>query len=215
MKENTILKTNSATGYIGSALCAFGGLGTEVLVMMAETNLYGQSFGLWSDIRCIIHWMLTCLIWGYIGIPLVKKLPVISENNIRKKNLILVFIIAVISVIYTSLAWKGFKPAVELSNLGAIKFLAQYIYYAFETLLVMLIIAHGQKAFESWFGNIKLIPFGGIFLAFTWGLVHILTQGVATGIFSFIQALLYGSVYMLLNKNYKISYIAIVIMFML
>ncbi|MEG2145054.1 MAG: hypothetical protein RRY06_00300, partial [Lachnospiraceae bacterium] len=60
-----------------------------------------------------------------------------------------------------------------------------------------------------------IIPFGGIILAVTWGLVHIFTQGASTGIYAVIQALLYGSVYMVFNKNYKITYIAIALMFML
>lgn len=95
-------------------------------------------------------------------------------------------IIIALSITYTSLVWGGFKTIIELSNLGVSKFLIQYVYYAFESLLMMLIIAHGQKAFESWFGNIKCIPFGGILLAITWGLIHILTQGTLTGIYAVI-----------------------------
>ncbi|RKI42606.1 hypothetical protein D7V86_12735 [bacterium D16-51] len=123
--------------------------------------------------------------------------------------------ISSISIIYTSLVWQGFKPAIEFSNLGAGKFLFQYIYYALESLLIINIIAHGQKAFETKFGNNKSIPFGGIFLAATWGLVHIFTQGSSTGIDSVIQSMLFGTVYLVLNKNYKISYVAIALMFML
>lgn len=215
MKENTKRKTNSAIDYIGFALYAFGGLGIEILLMMIETNLYGQSSGTWSIMKHIIHWTITCLIWGTIGMILVKQLPVISKNIIKKKNVTLAIIFIISSIIYTSLVWKGFKPIIELSNLGVIKFLIQYIYYSFESLLMLLIVAHGQKAFESWFGNIKIVPFGGIFLALTWGLIHIITQGTSTGIYAVIQSLLYGSVYMTLNKDYKISYVAIALMFML
>ncbi|MEG1956592.1 MAG: hypothetical protein RSC19_05170 [Lachnospiraceae bacterium] len=215
MKENTMLKTNSATDYIRYALYAFGGLGVEILLMMIETNLYGQTSGTWSTIQHIIHWMITCLVWGCLGAILVKQLPVIPKNCTKKKNMILVVIIISASIIYTSLVWKGFKPIIELSNLGVPKFLIQYIYYAFESLLIMLIIAHGQKAFENWFSSISILPFGGMILAVTWGLVHIFTQGASTGIYAVIQALLYGSVYMVFNKNYKITYIAIALMFML
>ena len=79
---------------------------------------------------------------------------------------------------------------------------------------MVLIIAHGQKAFDNWFG-IKYIPFGGILLAVTWGLIHIFTQGVATGIYAIIQAILYGSIYIILNKDYKFTYMAIALMFMI
>lgn len=123
-------------------------------------------------------------------------------------------IIISISILYTSSVWKGFKPVIELSDLGVAKFLIQYIYYAFESLLMVLIIAHGQKAFDNWFA-IKYIPFGGILLAVTWGLIHIFTQGVATGIYAIIQAILYGSIYIILNKDYKFTYMAIALMFMI
>lgn len=215
MKENTILKANSSIDYIGYALYAFGGLGIELLLMMIETNLYGQTIVTWSAMKHIIHWVITCFIWGCLGTVLVKQLPVNTKNSIKKKNMILAIIIISVSIIYTSLVWKGFKPIIELSDLGAAKFLIQYLYYAFESLLIMLIIAHGQKAFENWFSHIKIIPFGGIILAITWGLIHIFTQGASTGIYAVIQALLFGSVYMVLNKDYKISYVAIALMFML
>lgn len=215
MKKNIRLKAKSSTDYIGYALYAFGGLGIEILLMMIETNLYGQTSGNWSTIKHIIHWSITCFIWGCLGIVLVRQLPAIPKKSTKKKNMILAIIIIFVSILYTSLVWKGFKPIIELSNLGTAKFLIQYIYYAFESLLMMLIIAHGHKAFENWFPNIKIIPFGGILLAITWGLIHIFTQGASTGIYAVIQALLYGSVYIVLNKDYKISYIAIALMFML
>lgn len=215
MKETTIIKTNSAADYIGYAFSAFGGLGMEVLLLILEATLYKQASGAWSDLQVIIHWLATSCIWGCFGVILMKKLPAAPGNNLQKKNLILAAIISSISILYTSLVWQGFKPAIEFSNLDAGKFLFQYIYYALESLLIVLIIAHGQKAFETKFGTSKSIPFGGIFLAATWGLVHIFTQGGSTGIDSVIQSMLFGTAYLVLTKNYKISYIAIALMFML
>lgn len=214
MKKNTNCKTNSTTDYIGYALYAFGGLGLEILLMMIETNLYGMTSGTWSTMQHIIHWMITCIIWGCLGVMLVKQLPIVPKNRIKQKKMIAAVIIISISILYTSSVWKGFKPVIELSDLGVAKFLIQYIYYAFESLLMVLIIAHGQKAFDNWFG-IKYIPFGGILLAVTWGLIHIFTQGVATGIYAIIQAILYGSIYIILNKDYKFTYMAIALMFMI
>lgn len=72
MKKNTNCKTNSTTDYIGYALYAFGGLGLEILLMMIETNLYGMTSGSWSTMQHIIHWMITCIIWGCLGVMLVK-----------------------------------------------------------------------------------------------------------------------------------------------
>lgn len=215
MKENTSQKTTSAADHMEYALYAFGGLGMELLLLMIETNLYGHASGTWSVIKYVIHWTITCFIWGCFGLLLCRQLPVISPTNIKKKNLISAVILIAVSVIYTSLVWKGWKPMIEFSNLGVVKFLVQYLYYAFECWLMVLIIAHGQTAFEVWFCHIKRIPFGGILLAVTWGLIHVFTQGTSTGIYTMIQALLYGSVYMVLDQDYKLSYVAVTLMFML
>ncbi len=218
MKEQTIGKTVTKATHTsdsaGYALYAFGGLGTEGLLMAAETMLYGQSFGDWTPEKCITHWLLTCLIWGCFGIVLAKRLPAAPQKKLQKKNAVAAAVLACVSILLTSLAWNGFKPAIEAAHLGAGKFAIQYLYYAFESWLVLLIVAHGQLAFEHRFGS-RNIPFGGVFLAATWGLVHILTQGTATGIYTVIQSLLFGSVYIFLNKNYKLSYVAIALMFML
>jgi hypothetical protein len=42
--------------------------------------------------------------------------------------------------------------------------------------LISLIIVFGQKVCEKWFHNEK-IPYGGIILGLTWGLVHTYTKG--------------------------------------
>ena len=208
MKKN---KTDS----IGYALYAFGGLGLEAILMMIETNVYGQTSGAWSVMKQMMHWIIICFIWGCVGMTLAKLLPAIPKWENKAKDLIPAVIIVFASVIYTTVAWNGFKPVIEFSNLGAGRFFTQYVYYAFESLLITLIVAHGQTALENWFGRTKWIPYGGVLLAATWGLVHISTQDIATGIFSIIQALLFGSIYMVFHKSYKLSYIAIAVMFML
>jgi hypothetical protein len=208
MKKN---KTDS----IGYALYAFGGLGLEAILMMIETNVYGQSSGTWSVMKQLTHWIIISFIWGCVGMILAKQLPALPQRETKTKNLAPAVIIIFASVVYTTIVWKGFKPAIEFSNLGAGRFFTQYVYYAFESLLTALIVAHGQTALENRFGRTKWIPYGGILLAATWGLVHISTQGAATGIFSVVQALLFGSIYMVFERDFKISYIAITLMFML
>ncbi len=214
MKANIIKKENTAMDYLGYALYAFGGLGLEILLVMLESSLWGVQRENWSITQHVIHWSITCMIWGVIGYMLMKQ-PLIIRSKIRRSNWYMAGVIIIISIIYTSLSWNGFKPAIELSNNGIIKFAVQYIYYAVESLLILLIIAHGQKAFDTWFSNTKHIPYGALLLAMTWGIIHILTQGMATGIYACVQSLLFGSIYLVLNKEIKYSYIAIAFMFML
>ena len=56
MKKN---KTDS----IGYALYAFGGLGLEAILMMIETNVYGQTSGAWSVMKQMMHWIIISFIW--------------------------------------------------------------------------------------------------------------------------------------------------------
>lgn len=213
MKNTT--KTNTAIDHLGYALYAFGGLGIEILLMMLETHLYGRANDAWTSTQSILHWVITSLVWGALGLVLAQQLPILPNKTIKKGNGAVALLIIIASVVYTSLAWGGFKPVMEFINLGAARFVAQYVYYAFEGLLILLIIAHGQQAFDRWFAKASFVPLGGILLAITWGLIHIFTQGLETGIYAALQALMYASVYLLLNKNRKLSYVAIAIMFML
>ena len=214
MKENILRKEKTAMDYLGYALYAFGGLGLEILLLMIETSFWGVPNGNWTNKQHVIHWSITCLLWGGIGYVLMKQ-SIKIRSKIKKINWFMAGAIMIISIVYTSITWNGFKPAIELSNIGIVKFIAQYIYYAVESLLILLIIAHGQTAFEKWFKNTNHIPFGALLLALTWGIIHILTQGMATGIYACIQSLLFGCIYLVLNKDIKYSYIAIAFMFML
>jgi hypothetical protein len=214
MKADIAKKENTAMDYLGYALYAFGGLGLEILIMILETRFWGVQSGSWTITQHVIHWGITCLIWGIVGYALMKQ-PLIIRSKIKKTNWYMAGAIIIVSIAYTSITWNGFKPAIELYNNGIVKFIVQYIYYAVESLLILLIIAHGQKAFEKWFKNANHFPFGALLLTMTWGMIHILTQGVATGIFTCIQSILFGSIYLVLNKDIKYSYIAIAFMFML
>lgn len=214
MKANILKKENTAMDYLGYALYAFGGLGLEILLMIIESNFWGVPSANWTISQHVIHWSITCLIWGVIGYALMKQ-PIIIRSKIKKINWFMAGVIIIISIVYTSITWNGFKPAIELSNNGIVKFIVQYIYYAVESLLILLIIAHGQMAFEKWYKNTNHIPFGALLLAMTWGIIHILTQGMATGIYACVQSLLFGCIYLVLNKDIKYSYIAIAFMFML
>lgn len=209
-------RTETALDYLGYALYAFGALGMELVLMMIENAVYGQPSESWTFIQHSLHWIMTCMIWGCIGYMLMKKLPAHkqkSHNNNRNRMLVIGILMAV-SLGYTSLVWGGCKPIQELHALGPAKFFLQYVYYAFESLLMVLIIAHGQEAGERK-GMQGSLPIGGILLALTWGMIHILTQSGTTGIYTILQALLYGELYVLFNKDLTRSYLAIALIFML
>lgn len=77
------------------------------------------------------------------------------------------------------------------------------MYYFFETVLFTLIIVFTQKAFEVWFKTANF-PYGGIAVALTWGLAHVVTKGsLLTGLLSALAGFLFGTVYLLTNRNIR------------
>lgn len=122
--------------------------------------------------------------------------------------------ISIISVAITTILWGGVKPIKELQSNGLIIWLFQNIYYCFESVIILLIIIFGQKYGEIIFKQENMI-YGGIFLSLSWGLIHMLTQGFATGIFTLIISIAYGLIYLLLNKNIKFTYLIITLIFIL
>lgn len=208
--------------YLGLALYAFGGLGMEVLyAFLLEPAIYGTQMQDWTDMQTIIHWILTCMTWGIFAYVLIKKSGEKYEYPLLEKGvaikawqwgICIVFIGLAFAMDYMS--WGGFKVYLEFAKKGWLLFTFQYIYYAFETMLFLLIIVFGQKACEKWFGK-EGIPYGGIICGLTWGLAHIFTKDLATGLLGLVLGFAMGSAYLLTNRDLKKAYIVLFFMFIL
>lgn len=219
MKENKTLAGN----YLTLASLAFAGLGLEViLALVIEPILYGSSIGNWTVIQNILHWSFTCILWLLIAAALIHTARKKYEFDIfqpteRIKTWQWLAIVAciVFSLIVSYIDWNGSKVVKEYLYHGLPKFIFQYLYYLVETILVSLIIIFAQKACECRFLNPN-IPYGGMITALTWGLVHILTKGsIITGIICALGGFLFGLVYLLTNRNIRIAFPILFIMFVL
>lgn len=209
--------------YIFLGLYAFAGLGMEVLyAFLLEPAIYHAQMQEWNTTQNIIHWTITCITWGIIAFRLCRLSKDKYEfdllktgSHVKAWQWICVLICVVFSLIVSYMDWNGFKIVKEYFANGPVKFVFQYIYYLFETVLFMLIIIFAQKALETLFKNPK-IPYGGIICAVTWGLGHIFTKGsVRTGLLSALSGFMYGVVYLLLNRDIKKTYPVLFVMFML
>ena len=216
-------KRPAGINYMISALLAAAGIGIEIIyALLIEPVFYGEQMQNWTNSQIILHWIITCISWGTVIILLIRN----SKNKygfdlLEKKEkmkipqLAGVFICILFSLYTSYLSWEGFKIIREFQSNGLTKFIFQYIYYAFETGLFTLIIIFGQKAFEMWFRKEK-IPFGGIVAALTWGLGHIFTKSdLMTGLYSALSGFMFGSVYLLVNKDFKKTLYVLYIMFII
>jgi len=214
-------KNIGASNYLYLGLYAFAGFGLEILLSMLLPSIFGVESSEYTIMQECIYWLLTCALWGAVSIILInlskKKYAFdIMKNNEAPsgKQWLIAVVIATIAIVITTIVGDGLKPVQEYINNGIIKFIFQHIYYLFETALIVLAITFGQKFGETITKRTGM-PYGGLFLAFTWGLIHILTQGLMTGVYTFAMAILYGTVYILLKKNIRCSYLLIAVMFIL
>lgn len=209
--------------YLLLGIYAFAALGLEViLAFLIEPILYGSQMNDWLWWQNILHWVMTCILWGVAGLCIARMAKTKYEYDLLKKAQhmkIWQWIAAIVCIIFmfimSYLDWNGIKVVQEYYYHGLVKFIFQYIYYFFETGLFLLIIIFGQKAFERWFKK-ENIPYGGIVAALTWGVAHIFTKGnVLVGILSAISGFIFGIVYLLVNRDFKKAYLLLYIMFVI
>lgn len=206
--------------YLWLGIYAFCGLGMEALyAYLLEPILYGAPMQEWSVTQIIIHWIVTCITWGLFAIVLIEKSESKYNYPLTEKGrkmslfriaLCIVFIAAAFAVDYMS--WGGFKVYLEYVSKGPLLFIFQYIYYAFETVLFLLIIVFGQKACEVWFRK-ENFPYGGIICGLTWGLAHIFTKDLTTGLLGLLLGVALGSVYLVTNRDLRKAYAVMFLMF--
>lgn len=216
------MKKVTGFDYIWLALYAVAGFCFELLVVFVE-QVIRIDINNCTTLQMIIHWIITIIAWVSIGI-LITKIGKKTTNfdiwqNKKEKlkfwQIIAIILCFVINITVKYIDWNGFKIIQEFQSRGALLFIFQYIYYIAEGFLISLVIVYGQKACENWFKK-ENIPYGGIVLGLTWGLGHILTKGsIIIGLLSAVAGILFGTVYLLVNRDYKKAFSIITLLFML
>lgn len=219
VEENLSVRGGS---FLKLGLYAFAGLGMEaVYAYLLEPLLYGKTMESWGSGQIIIHWIITCITWGIVAFGLIRTAKEQYHFDLLKRGealqlwrwgLCLLFIL--LSFVVNYMDWGGGKVYLEFAGKGSLLFAFQYLYYAFETMLFLLIIVFGQRACEVWFRR-EGIPYGGIICGLTWGLAHIFTKDLVTGIECMVLGLALGSVFLLVNRDLRKAYAVLFFMFVL
>ena len=138
-------------------LTIFLALGLEgFLAFGIEQKIYNCSIKEFNTGQSILHWILTCIIWGafafYVCRQTKKKgyeLFPETDRKIRPWQWACIAVGVVVCLISTWLDWHGSKVLTELEHKGLLLFIFQYVYYFIEVFLVMLIIVCGQESLRG------------------------------------------------------------------
>ncbi len=212
----------SVWDYLWYALYAFAGLGLEILLLSFVEPMFLGKSSEYGPMQNVVHWILTIICWAIMIIWLIKsskkKLAynVMNTNEVSIKGIVISLVLIITCILLNAYDWGTLKIIGEFNRKEFVEFIFQYIYYVFEVGLVFLIVVFGQKFMESLLKKKSIIPFGGIILCCTWGVIHILTQGsIITGLGVMIFALMYGMMYLALNRNTKLSFLAMLLAFII
>ena len=213
--------------YAKLASFAFALLGLE-LVLVAAGPLIPLPEG--SIQSAMVHWALTIILW--VGGAAVLAVWAIRHTGFTLRSPAgpninatrwtgIVVLVAVTLAGQVLLRGGVIAPVAEYDALtnrfgdeGQLAWLVQVAYYVAELCVMVLIIGFGQLAGDLRYGR-RWVPWGGIALATTWGLVHFLTQNSATGIYGIGLALVMGIIYVLAGRSIRLTFPILLILFII
>ena len=209
-KEKKIMPVD----FLWLALYAFAGFSLELLLGLVSSGL-----------SLAVNSGLTAILWSVVALFLIHysksrfNFDVFSISRpLENKKLILIICLVFSVIVVSTIGFGGFKPVVEFNGeleKSIIAFIFRLFYYFAECSLIVLVIAFGQKFFESQFGLSERFPSGGLLLAITWGLIHFLLQGFSGGLYTIFFSVVAGCIYLLCQKDIRWTYLFVAIAFIL
>ena len=193
------------------------------IFIVAPLMLYNEPQWIWGAlfwVHSYITYGLVCLIhakWRKkIGVPISFRC---NKSNIKWIALA-IFVGAIAGHLSEVLFFNWLGVPMLLGDIltyarqeplwmGIGAFLMQYIYYLFEFTVVAYMVDCAQKTSEK-LGWTQKIPWGGIFIALTWGFGHYFSKGnLANGLASMFLCLFVGIVYLFLGKKPIYAWVAV------
>lgn len=160
----------------------------------------------------------------YTAVPLLieRKIPVEFQRESNVNSGLLAIVIALIVILLKMFLQKQETPKFisEYSNfiqtsgfIGIIGASLQHLYYLAEMVLCCYMLRVFQKAGENLF-KYKNIPYGGIALGVLWGfIVHTISKDISVGLYMLLISVVWGTIYLVSQKNRWLTYFLMTIMF--
>lgn len=206
--------------FLWMAFNCFGVFGLEFVVISFGIAANGQP-DQWTALQNVTHHLVTVAIWVALTLLLLSVTRLVTgwhpfaRTPAPNRSGWLIAIGAVVAYIaITSILWGGFKPWIEWNDLGPVVFASQYVYYLAEAWVVWCTIAFAQEAFDRWWPKLANVPWGGIFLALTWGLMHIVSKDAMTGVMVTVTAILLGVIHNAARHDVRRSFPLIALAFL-
>lgn len=203
---------------------AFLALGMEVVIVAIE-SLVG--IDMYTTNGYIIHLAALSISWLFFSIILYKSAKrkynfdaLSYKGELQNEKLLPIILISLLIICLSSYVNGGVKIMSEYReimiyyNQGLIVFAFNLLTYLGKGCVIVLLIAFGQKLGEDISSNLR-VPYGGGILACAWGIINIITGSLYSGLYTFIVALGFGMIYILLRKNLRLVYPLIFILLIL
>ena len=168
------------TKYLWLSLLSFAAFMLEYLsIFIIEVIILHVDIQNYTMQQRSIHCIIMVFMWAFfIGALLLFSrkqyhFPVRGNKRdiISLKNWIVTLACFIGCKIMTFIDWHTLKIVGEAQNKTVFQFCAQYLYYIFEVMLVLLIIIYGQKAIETLIEKRKLNSFWRYYIGYDMGSV--------------------------------------------
>ncbi len=193
---------------------------TQVLIaLFFKTLFYNEPPEFWSSIKVIIFDISTLFAWCSLGFFIIKKAKKDVDFKIIEKTkplCILQWLAIILLITLTAYAsyihWHGIKVIKAYSINGLSVFIFQHIIYVVEAFLISMFLSFLQRALEPIYKRTS-IPYVGIFFAIICLSITMLLQApLATIIYLTFLSFLFGSTYLLCNRNLLNTFLLILLL---
>jgi len=195
------------------------------LLLLPEFILFimvGTENILKSYIGVALFFMFSIILYTAVPLLVEKKNPIESPAERSFKSGLCAVAITLIVIFLKMFLQKQETPKFisEYSNfiqtsgfIGIIGATLQHLYYLAEMVLCCYMLRVFQKAGENFF-IYKNIPYGGVALGVLWGfVVHTISKDISVGLYMLLISVVWGTIYLVSNKNRWLTYFLMTIMF--
>ena len=219
-------KQRAVTFAVLGLICMLG-LCFEFVVIIFEQFVFDKTYYQFTITESITHWVLISVIWGLLGLVLfyvssrVYGFDFSKKKQLPSKKKMIICFAAIIAAFSLKLAvYGGWKPYLDFIRSGWFQFIFEYIYNLFQAMIILIMAVFAQEAVERLLKSHKIklayIPWGGIVLGLSWGVINTVTEtNTAVSVCYILLSLLIGIGHIASNKNIYLSYILTVLILLI